>query len=340
MTTLLGIEWAPLNIPIERRLQTLGALYHNWLAFVLPALCIVLPLYMLFCTSVWYLLLPYGIWLAWDWNSPKRGAYASKWWQNMKIHRHFANYFPVKLHKTADLSVKNNYLFACHPHGIICTSAFINFATNGTGFFQKYPGINAHLCTLVGQFWTPFRREWGLLHGMVDCSRQSVEHIIGKKQKGNAAVLVVGGAEEALDAHPGTHILTLRRRKGFVKIALQNGAHLVPVYSFGENEIYTQTENPKGSMTRAIQTAFKRLIGVSPPIFHGRGIFNYTFGFLPYRKPMNTVIGAPIKTKRIPHPTIEQIDEYHEKYMTALNQLFEKHKTKFGVPKTTKLVIQ
>lgn len=30
---------------------------------------------------------------------------------------------------------------------------------------------------------------------------------------GQAAVLVVGGAEEALDAHPGKHVLTLKARK-------------------------------------------------------------------------------------------------------------------------------
>jgi hypothetical protein len=86
-----------------------------------------------------------------------------------------------------------NYLFGCHPHGIISIAPFINFATNGTGFFSKFPNINVHLCTLVGQFWTPFRREWGLLHGMIDCSRRSIQHLLEPKRKGNAVVLVVGG---------------------------------------------------------------------------------------------------------------------------------------------------
>ena len=36
-------------------------------------------------------------------------------------------------------------------------------------------------------------------------------------------------------------------------------------------------------MVRKIQEAVKNVTGVSPPIFHGRGIFNYTFGMLPYR---------------------------------------------------------
>ena len=30
----------------------------------------------------------------------------------------------------------------------------------------------------------------------------------------------------------------LKSRKGFIKLALQHGAHLVPMYAFGENETF------------------------------------------------------------------------------------------------------
>ena len=46
-----------------------------------------------------------------------------------------------------------------------------------------------------------------------------------------------GGAAEALDAHPGKLELTLRKRKGFVRIALQTGASLVPSLAYGENDL-------------------------------------------------------------------------------------------------------
>ena len=55
-------------------------------------------------------------------------------------------------------------------------------------------------------------------------------------------MIVVGGAEEALDAHPGHHILTLKKRKGFIKMALQTGADLVPCYSFGENDLFVRLD--------------------------------------------------------------------------------------------------
>ena len=47
--------------------------------------------------------------------------------------------------------------------------------------------------------------------------------------------MIVGGAAESLEAFPGQYRLVLRKRKGFIRIALETGASLVPVFSFGEN---------------------------------------------------------------------------------------------------------
>lgn len=66
-------------------------------------------------------------------------------------------------------------------------------------------------------------------------------------------MIVVGGAQEALDAHPGSHTLVLGHRRGFVKLAMRMGADLVPVFSFGENELYMQVKNPEGSALRRFQ---------------------------------------------------------------------------------------
>jgi hypothetical protein len=192
MTRVLGIDFAPLNVPFERRLQTIGAIYYILLSFIFPVFSILLPIYIALFTSYWPLIVVYTIWFWYDWRSPKTGAYPSKWVQTLAIYRHFANYFPVKLHKTADLDPTHNYLIGYHPHGIISIGAYINFATNGTGVHQLFPNIRMQLCTLVGQFWTPFRREWGLLHGVIDCSRESLEYMLRSGHRGYAPVLVIG----------------------------------------------------------------------------------------------------------------------------------------------------
>ena len=58
---------------------------------------------------------------------------------------------------------------------------------------------------------------------MCDVTRESCGYILTKKGPGNSIAIVVGGAAEALDAHPGSFALTLNKKKGFIKLALQTG---------------------------------------------------------------------------------------------------------------------
>ncbi|PIO53087.1 diacylglycerol acyltransferase, partial [Teladorsagia circumcincta] len=149
----------------------------------------------------------------------------------------------------------------------------------------------------------------------------------------------LGGAEEALEARPGVHKLKLLSRKGFVKQALRNGAALVPVYLFGENDLYHQLDNPKGSLVRKLQTWSKSMLGVSTPFFYGRGLFQLDFGLLPRRTPIDTVAGAPIAVRKVLEPSCEEVDRIHHQYCEALTELFEQHKARFGVPKKTELIL-
>ena len=100
-----------------------------------------------------------------------------------------------------------------------------------------------------------------------------------------------GGAKESLEAHPGLMKLYLAKRKGFVKVALENGATLVPVFGFGENELFDQVANPHGSIVRKIQNQLQQRMGFAIPLFHGRGVFQYNIGLLPKRIPIGLCRG-------------------------------------------------
>ncbi|XP_017462598.1 PREDICTED: 2-acylglycerol O-acyltransferase 2-like, partial [Rhagoletis zephyria] len=150
-----------------------------------------------------------------------------------------------------------------------------------------------------------------------------------KKGKGNAAAIVVGGALEVLDTIPNKMNLTLKKRKGFVRLALKHGASLVPVISFGENDLFT-TMHEEESLYNRIQEKIIKAIGFPIPAFYGRGLFQYSFGIVPFRKPITTVVGKPIDTEATPNPTQEQIDALHQTYIDAVVQLFEENKDKYG----------
>lgn len=63
----------------------------------------------------------------------------------------------------------------------------------------------------------------------------------------------------------------LNKRKGFVRIALQTGAKLVPVIGFGENDLFDVKE--PGPVRRSLMKLTKSLFGFTLPNPVGMGLF-------------------------------------------------------------------
>ena len=61
-------------------------------------------------------------------------------------------------------------------------------------------------------------------------------------------------------------------------------ADLVPVYAFGENELFKQVIFSERSLGRRLQDLFKNIVGFAPCLFAGEH-----FVILPYRLPVTTV---------------------------------------------------
>ncbi|XP_065514167.1 LOW QUALITY PROTEIN: 2-acylglycerol O-acyltransferase 1-like, partial [Caloenas nicobarica] len=158
---------------------------------------------------------------------------------------------------------------------------------------------------------------------LVSSSRSSLEFLLSRPGGGQVAVIVLGGPREALDAQPGALTLQVLGRKG---------ASLVPVFSFGENELFRQIPNPPGSGLRRLQLRLQRIFGVTFPLFHARGVFQYDFGLLPFRRPIHTVVGSPLELPRTPNPPPPAVERWHRRYLRHLQRLFEEQKSGFGVP--------
>jgi 2-acylglycerol O-acyltransferase 2 len=43
-----------------------------------------------------------------------------------------------------------------------------------------------------------------------------------------------------------------------------------------------------------------------------------SYGLVPFRKPLTVVVGSPISVEKIENPTTEDIANYHNKYVAAL----------------------
>uniref|UniRef100_A0A7S2R9X6 Acyltransferase n=1 Tax=Mucochytrium quahogii TaxID=96639 RepID=A0A7S2R9X6_9STRA len=256
------------------------------------------------------------------------------------IWRHFANYFPVRVIKTADLDPERKYVFCYHPHGIIGIGAWGGFGSDACGFSRKFPGIDLRLLTLELNFWTPFIRELLISMGVCSASKKSCNQILARGS-GSAIMLVVGGAAESLDTEPGTYRLTLQR-KGFVRVALDAGAELVPVLGFGENDVFSTAYYPPESSQRKFQEFIRRKLGFATPVFWGRSIVTGNWGLLPHRKPVIVVVGKPITLPKLPDhlkgaalsTTPEgraMVDKYHDIYVKSLRELWDNFKNRLAM---------
>jgi len=220
-----------------------------------------------------------------------------------------------------DPDPKKAYVIGLHPHGIFAVSAFCNIVSNPNAF----PGLDYRLVTVSINFRVPFWRDVLMGMGLVDADRESCGALL---DRGISVCIVVGGAAESLDARPGHNDLTLARRLGFVRIAIEHGADLIPVFSFGENQLYKQMiPNPPGSKVRAFQDQITDTLGFTVPIVRGRSA---GLGIVPYRRPILTVIGKPVPVPHIPDPTLETVLEVHERYVAALRELYYEYRHMAG----------
>ncbi|NXW04729.1 DGAT2 acyltransferase, partial [Fregetta grallaria] len=338
LRTLLAAPW-PSQRDVRSWLQLLSVL--QWvLSFLLLGIVSLLLLIYLVFTSFWPISALYLAWIIFDWDTPEKGGRRLPCLRRWSVWRHFRDYFPVKLVKTHDLSPSHNYIIGSHPHGILCVGAFCNFITGSTGFWEMFPGIQPFLTTLAGNFRLPVFREYLMSGGVCPVTRRAIGYLLSKNGTGNAVAIVIGGAAESLSCRPGVTTLILKNRKGFVRMALQHGAYLVPSFSFGENDLFRQVVFEEGSWIRSIQQRFQKMMGFAPCVFYGRGLTSVqSLGFLPYARPITTVVGEPVAVPKIEDPSCETVDMYHEMYVRSLLKLFNENKTKYGLSETDELHI-
>uniref|UniRef100_A0A1I8F8M5 diacylglycerol O-acyltransferase n=1 Tax=Macrostomum lignano TaxID=282301 RepID=A0A1I8F8M5_9PLAT len=100
----------------------------------------------------------------------------------------------------------------------------------------------------------------------------------------------------------GNYKLTLLKRKGFARMALQTGAHSGAL-------LQLRRERPvqAGGQTRQGPGAPWLL----PAVLLRPRVFNYTFGLPVTATRSHTVVGAPIPVEKCPEPSAEQVDRLH-----------------------------
>ena len=239
-----------------------------------------------------------------------------KYFRFEEYHEFQDHEFGTMTHENGD---KKSYIFACHPHGVfpfVATCALCSAAgadgDKGPSKYAYKDRLTDDMPTAVATVlrYVPLLKDIVGLFNIIDASGA----VLANRLKRGSFALYVGGMLELFLASPQREVVFLKKRKGFIKLALKNGADVVPVYLFGNTTCLS-------ALKAGPLAALSRKLGVSLTIFWGRW-------WLPVPRPTKMVYarGKPLGLPHIPNPSQDDINHWHQLYCNKLQALFENYK--------------
>lgn len=277
-------------------------------------------------------LLAYG--LTYLSSSFKKGGYRSSWFQRLSVWRWLcggdkgaAFQGSITMSAGTELEPRRQYIFAAFPHGAMTVQHLLTM-TDAQGMLSSvHLGERRDLAASV-LFLIPVVREILLLLGNVDAG---VKTAVFNLKKNRSLLIFVGGEKEQLLTREHEAKVYLRERYGFIKLAMEFGTPLVPIYAFGENEMYRLSD-----FLLPARKLLQKHLHIGLPFCSG-DLF-WLPGW-PRHRPLDVCIGAPIQVPRIAREaqTREAVEAVQATFIAALEALFEREKGRHGVAPETKL---
>ncbi|KAG2653462.1 hypothetical protein PVAP13_1NG458000 [Panicum virgatum] len=298
-----GTAYSPLRTTVALALW-LGAIHFN--AFLVLASLFLFPrrvAALVLATQLFFMFVPVS-------DKSRLGRRIARF-----ITRYVIGYFPVTLH-VEDYDAfdpTRAYVFGYEPHSVLPIAVGILGDLVG---FMPLPKMKILASSAV--FYTSFLRQIWTWLGLAPASRKSFYSYLGA---GYSCIIVPGGVQEILHMDHDSEVAFLKSRKGFVKIAIEMGSPVVPVFAFGQLRIQMvetrwQVNCQDCQSNKIFSNHLLGQIGNSHP-------FCYT---------MHVVVGRPIEVVKNSHPTPDEINEVHKQFVVAMQELFEKYKTRTGYP--------
>jgi 1-acyl-sn-glycerol-3-phosphate acyltransferase len=147
-----------------------------------------------------------------------------------------------------------------------------------------------------------------------EVSKEAISYALSRQE---SVLLVPGGQQEMMESQSQMgEIRIITKHVGFIRLALQTGAPLVPVLSFGEVEVMDFVRYPR------LQRFFITRIGIPVPFFP-YGLFGFP---IPRPVPVTVVFGRPIVVDKVEEPTQEEVRKLAKKYFESIQEVFDKNK--------------
>ncbi|PNW85796.1 hypothetical protein CHLRE_03g205050v5 [Chlamydomonas reinhardtii] len=238
-----------------------------------------------------------------------------------------AAYFPTRVVVTDPEAFRTDrgYLFGFCPHSALPIALPIAFATTSPLLPKELRGRTHGLASSVC-FSAPIVRQLYWWLGVRPATRQSISGLLRARK---VAVLVPGGVQEVLNMEHGKEVAYLSSRTGFVRLAVQHGAPLVPVWAFGQTRAYSWFRPGPPLVPTWLVERISRAAGAVPI-----GMFGQYGTPMPHREPLTIVVGRPIPVPELApgqlEPEPEVLAALLKRFTDDLQALYDKHKAQFG----------
>ena len=203
-----------------------------------------------------------------------------------KLRENIGNTFVLK----GDLNQLPNgpVLYVAHPHGLFSMAPFLHWAAEVTSW---QTGRKVHIAIHSIFFRIPLVRELCEHFGAIEATDDGIREVL---KKGDSVALLTGGIREVASTSPGRMQIFLKKRKGFARIAKDLGIPIVPVLTFGENELFPPIQ---GFWTDWVQSYLRSWFGLAIPLPTLESFWNW-FQLLrgPLSHQVETWIGEPVST--------------------------------------------
>jgi len=227
-------------------------------------------------------------------------------------------------------------LIGLEPHGVLPLS-IISFAW----YFiydeegMKRRGFNvatrqSRALASSAIFKVPFVRHLWTWLGLDPISRGGMIRML---RDGKTCVIIPGGVAECMAMEKDAETLYLKKRFGFVKVAIQTGADLVPAYTFGQTRTYGYWRLGPPLVPKSVANWIGKMFAFAPIVFWGKW-----FTPIPYAVPLVTVVGKPIPVTQNPNPSREEVASKLDEFIEAMTSLYERNKKAHGY-EDAKLVV-
>lgn len=197
-------------------------------------------------------------------------------------------------------------LYIWHPHGLFASAPYIhNCLALGEGS-QK---MELASISLFHRF--PIVRDIAKYIGLISASYDSIKTSLEQ----HSVALVVGGVEEMFYVEPKEIKLILKKRSGFLRLALETKKPLIPVMTYAENELFG---NLKEHTNSSLNKWLKKWLGIIVPVSSLESVLKWSELKDNPLGEVHTHIGEPVYVEE--KDTLETLKE---KYISALKKLFE-----------------